>query len=76
MWFMAAEGDPTYDGTNPNAIRVTKMENVLSDSPVFTDYSVTVNTYGPNIGAADQPGAQAQWRPTTSRPPRPTIATV
>ena len=56
MWFMASTGDPTYDGTHPNTIRVTKMENILSDSPVYTDYAVGVNTYGPNSGAADQPG--------------------
>src|SRR6516225_4592953 len=57
MWFMAATGDPTYDGTHPNTIRVTRMDNVLSNSPVYTDYTVGVNTYGPNSGAADQPGA-------------------
>jgi methionine-rich copper-binding protein CopC len=57
MWFMAATGDPTYDGTTPNTIRVTKMTNVLSSTPTYTDYSVSVATYGPNNGAADQPGA-------------------
>jgi protocatechuate 3,4-dioxygenase beta subunit/methionine-rich copper-binding protein CopC len=57
MWFMAATGDPTYDGTHPNTIRVTEMTNILSNSPVYTDFSLTVNTYGPNSGAADQPGA-------------------
>jgi methionine-rich copper-binding protein CopC len=57
MWFMAATGDPTYDGTHPDTIRVTKMTNILSNSPVYTDYTVSVNTYGPNSGAADQPGA-------------------
>jgi hypothetical protein len=57
MWFMAATGDPTYDGTTPNTIRVTKMTNILSHSPVYTDYTVSVNTYGTNSGAADQPGA-------------------
>ena len=57
MWFMASTGDPTYDGTTPNTIRVTKMENILSNSPIYTDYAVSVNTYGPNSGAADQPGA-------------------
>jgi protocatechuate 3,4-dioxygenase beta subunit/methionine-rich copper-binding protein CopC len=56
MWFMAADGDPTYDGTTPDTIRVTKMTNYLSNSPVYTDYAVTVDTYGPNNGAADQPG--------------------
>jgi hypothetical protein len=57
MWFMASTGNPTYDGTTPNTIRVTRMDNVLSSSPTYTDYSVNVNTYGPNSGAADQPGA-------------------
>jgi hypothetical protein len=56
MWFMASAGDPTYDGTTPTTIRVTKMENILSSSPIYTDYSVSVNIYGPNSGAADQPG--------------------
>src|SRR5262249_49480325 len=56
MWFMAATGDPTDSGATPNTIRVTRMANVLSNSPVYTDYSVGVNTYGPNNGAADQPG--------------------
>jgi hypothetical protein len=57
MWFMASTGDPTYDGTTPNTIRVTKMANILSNSPIYTDYSVGVNIYGPNSGAADQPGS-------------------
>jgi methionine-rich copper-binding protein CopC len=57
MWFMAATGDPTYDGTTPNTIRVTRMDNILSNSPIYTDYTVGVNTYGPNHGAADQPNA-------------------
>ena len=30
MWFMASTGDPTYDGTTPNTIRVTEMTNILS----------------------------------------------
>jgi hypothetical protein len=57
MWFMAATGDPTYDGTTPNTIRVTEMTNVLSSTPTYTDFAVSVDTYGPNNGAADQPGA-------------------
>jgi protocatechuate 3,4-dioxygenase beta subunit len=57
MWFMASTGDPTYDGTTPNTIRITRMDNVLSTNPTYTDYTVSVNTYGPNSGAADQPGA-------------------
>jgi hypothetical protein len=57
MWFMASTGDPTYDGTTPNTIRVTKMENTLSSSPIYTDYTVSVDIYGPNSGAADQPGS-------------------
>ena len=57
MWFMASTGDPTYDGTTPNTIRVTEMTNILSNSPTYTDFAVSVNTYGPNSGFADQPGA-------------------
>src|SRR5262249_14969838 len=57
MWFMAATGDPTYDGSTPNTIRVTRMDDVLSSSPIYTDDTVSVNTYGPNSGFADQPGA-------------------
>jgi hypothetical protein len=57
MWFMASTGDPTYDGTTPNTIRVTEMTNVLSNSPIYTDFTVGVNTYGPNSGFADQPGS-------------------
>lgn len=56
MWFMAATGDPTFDGTHPNTIRVTEMASVLSNAPVYTDDSVSVNTYGPNSGSANQPG--------------------
>ena len=33
------------------------MTNILSNSPVYTDFTVGVNTYGPNSGFADQPGA-------------------
>ena len=40
MWFMASTGDPTYDGTTPNTIRVTEMTNVLSNSPIYTDFTV------------------------------------
>ena len=40
MWFMASTGDPTYDGTTPNTIRVTEMTNILSNSPIYTDFSV------------------------------------
>jgi methionine-rich copper-binding protein CopC/protocatechuate 3,4-dioxygenase beta subunit len=57
MWFMASTGDPTYDGTHPTTIRVTRMDSVLSSSPTYTDYAVNVNQYGPNTGFADQPGA-------------------
>ena len=41
------------------------MTNILSNSPVYTDFTVAVNTYGPNNVFADQPGAPARWRPTT-----------
>ena len=47
MWFMASTGDPTYDGTTPNTIRVTKMENILSNSPIYTDYAVSVEYLRP-----------------------------
>jgi hypothetical protein len=68
MWFIAAPENFTSPPTivNPNAIRVTRMDNVLTSSPTYTDYSVAVQTYGEpsNFGAAgsyggsaDQPGA-------------------
>src|SRR5262249_17931857 len=50
MWFMAATGDPSADGTTPDTIRVTRMDNVLSNSPIYTDYAVPVDVYGPNNG--------------------------
>ena len=57
MWFMASTGDPNSDGTTPNTIRVTEMTNVLSNSPVYTDYTVPIGiTYGATT-LADQPGA-------------------
>ena len=55
MWFMASTGDPTYNGTIADTIRVTRMDNVLSDTPTYTDYAVRVKAYGPNYGRADQP---------------------
>jgi hypothetical protein len=66
MWFMAATGDPTYDGTHPKTIRVTRMDNVLSNSPVYTDYTVGVNEYGPNSGVANQPGGTVATNDVTA----------
>ena len=53
MWLMSTNGYP--DAKDNASIRVTKLTNMLSDSPVFTEYSVPVSAFGqPN--PADQPG--------------------
>jgi hypothetical protein len=54
MWFVSTDGSDAGGST----IRVTKMTNVLSNSPTFTYTSLTVKTYK-NATTADQPGGAA-----------------
>src|SRR5262249_48460680 len=54
IWLMSTDGYPNATGNT--TIRVTKLTNELSNSPVFTETSLTVNPFGQPT-PADQPGA-------------------
>ncbi len=64
MWFMSTDGE----NFPSNTIRVTEMTNLLSNSPVYTTYSLAVNTFG-DTALANQPGAPGSVQtngPTTT----------
>jgi hypothetical protein len=61
-WFVSTDGNDT----GPlSTMRVTKMTNYLSNSPVFTYTSVPVSTYE-GAGTANQPGGTITTFPNTT----------
>jgi methionine-rich copper-binding protein CopC len=59
MWFVQESG---FGGTR-NTIRVTRMDNPLSTTPVYTNFSVAVNSYiSGSLGSIPQPGGTSFGR--------------
>ena len=71
MWFMASTGDPTYDGTTPNTIRVTKMdEHPLEFADLHRLRGQRQHLRAQQRYRRPAGRHQARWRPTTCRPRR------
>src|SRR5262249_13947481 len=60
-WFVSTDGTDA----SGNTIRVTKLTNYLSNSPVFTAYSLPVAQYQ-NVFTANQPGGSWTTFPNTT----------
>jgi fibronectin type 3 domain-containing protein len=54
MWFV----ETAFSGGN--TVTVTRMDNVLSPTPTFSDFSVAVNSYVPDPTSPSQPGGSVE----------------